>query len=258
VKILAIMGSPRKGESYAATKLVEQKMKDLGNVEFKYLFLKDVQLENCLGCHNCILVGEEKCPHKDARDIIREKIVDADGVIFVTPVHSQNVSVLMKNFLDHFAYLWHRPCFFHKKALVIASGGGQFKETLSALKQSSKAWGFDFVQKLGVPHLDSLTPGFRQKVDKKIEGAARAFHEAVLAQQVSRPKLGDLIWFRMWRMTAIACKDSNPTDFRHWTGKGWISSQYYYETKINPFSNMVSSFIGQLTKIFMRKVYKGY
>lgn len=258
MKILAIMGSPRKGESYAATRLVEQKMKEIGPVDFQYLFLKDIKLGNCMGCHNCILRGEDKCPLKDDRDKVRDEIFTADGVIFVSPVYAQNVTALMKNFIDHFAYLWHRPCFFQKKAMAIATGGGQFKETLGALKQNSKAWGFEFVQKLGVPHLDALTPEFREKVDKKIGKAAKVFYEAVLKQQVSSPKLGDLIWFRMWRLNAVACKESNPTDYRHWTEKGWIAGKYYCETRINPFTNMISSFIGQLIQIFMRKIYKGY
>ena len=39
VKVLAIMGSPRsRGNTYKLTKLVEARMKTLGDVEFDYLF----------------------------------------------------------------------------------------------------------------------------------------------------------------------------------------------------------------------------
>jgi len=58
MKILAIIGSPRKkGNSYKATKEVEERMKQLGKVEFEYLFLKDADLKMCSGCFNCVSKG---------------------------------------------------------------------------------------------------------------------------------------------------------------------------------------------------------
>lgn len=145
MKILAIMGSPRKGDSFRVTQMIEERMKKLGEVEFEYLFLKEANLGNCTGCHNCILTGEEKCPLRDDRDWIKGKMEEADGIIFVSPVYAQNVTALMKNLIDHFSYLYHRPCFFGKKAMGLAAGGGQFKETLGYLRQNCQAWGFDYV-----------------------------------------------------------------------------------------------------------------
>jgi len=49
MKILAIMGSPRKRDSYQITRVVEEKLNALEKVEFKYLFLKEVNLEYCRG-----------------------------------------------------------------------------------------------------------------------------------------------------------------------------------------------------------------
>jgi multimeric flavodoxin WrbA len=45
----------------------------------------------------------------------------ADGVIFATPVYVMNVSALMKTFIDHFSYIYHRPRFFDKKALLLST-----------------------------------------------------------------------------------------------------------------------------------------
>ena len=42
MKILAIMGSPRKRDSYQITRVFEEKLNALEKVEFKYLFLKEV------------------------------------------------------------------------------------------------------------------------------------------------------------------------------------------------------------------------
>jgi multimeric flavodoxin WrbA len=86
LKILAIMGSPRKGNSYNITKTIEEKMKSLGSVDFEYLFLKDVEVSKCSGCHLCIMKGEEKCPYNSDILKIEKMMMEADGVIFVSPI----------------------------------------------------------------------------------------------------------------------------------------------------------------------------
>ena len=75
VKVLAIMGSPRRrGNTYKLTKLVEARMKTLGDVEFDYLFLTDINLGTCRGCRVCFGVDEDRCPVQDDRAIIADKI----------------------------------------------------------------------------------------------------------------------------------------------------------------------------------------
>ena len=51
-------------------------------------------------------------------------MMDADGIIVASPVYAMNVTALLKNFLDHTAYFYHRPEFFTKKALVVVSTAG--------------------------------------------------------------------------------------------------------------------------------------
>lgn len=63
MKILAVIGSPKgKGAGYKIVKMIEDRMKVLGDVEFEYLFLKDANLKLCTGCYNCMAKGEDKCP----------------------------------------------------------------------------------------------------------------------------------------------------------------------------------------------------
>ena len=59
MKVLAIMGSPRKkGNTYKVSRMVEESMKKLGKVEFEYVFLKDLNIKTCLGCQVCFNKGE--------------------------------------------------------------------------------------------------------------------------------------------------------------------------------------------------------
>ncbi len=74
MKIVAIIGSPHKGNTLKITQQVEENMKNLGDVKFDYLFLKDIDLKQCTGCFNCLRNGKEFCPLKDDRDRILEQL----------------------------------------------------------------------------------------------------------------------------------------------------------------------------------------
>ena len=127
MKILAIIGSPRgKGKGYEIVKMIEAKMKAKGDVDFDYLFLKDASLKPCIGCYNCLAMGEDKCPLADQRSSIEKQMLDADGIILSSPVYVLNVSSPMKNFIDRFAYTNHRPRFFSQKVLTVAKRYDRF------------------------------------------------------------------------------------------------------------------------------------
>jgi multimeric flavodoxin WrbA len=252
------MGSPRKGESYKITQLVEERMKGLGEVEFEYLFLMNSGLKQCVGCHACINLGEDACPHKSERKVIEEKMSKADGIIIVSPVYCQNVTGLLKNFFDHIAFMWHRPRYFHKKVMAISSGGGQFKETLKHMEQNAKAWGCDFVCSLGVPHLDALTPKYKEKALKDINKKASLFFNKVKEKRIVNPGLGRLIWFNIWKGNSIACKDTIPQDLKYWDSMGWLDKEYFYTAKINVFKKAVIALVGKIGKIMMHRIYIGY
>ncbi|MGE5403260.1 MAG: flavodoxin family protein, partial [Candidatus Doudnabacteria bacterium] len=150
MKVVAIMGSPRgKGAGYKVVKQIEEKIQTLGNVEFEYIFLKDANLKPCIGCFNCVTKGEDKCPLKDDRAVIEQKMLEADGVILSSPGYVQNVSWLMKNFMDRFAYTNHRLRFFKPKGLmVVNSGGAGLNEALKCMEIA--LGGLDIVAKVGV------------------------------------------------------------------------------------------------------------
>jgi multimeric flavodoxin WrbA len=45
----------------------------------------------------------------------------------------QNVSWLVKNFIDRFAYTHHRPKFLDKRVMIIANGGAGLDKLLDSL-----------------------------------------------------------------------------------------------------------------------------
>ncbi len=151
MKILVIMGSPRKGNTYQAAKKIEEFIRSKSNVEFEYFMLKDADLSQCRGCFVCFVKGEDHCPCKDNAFVIEQKMHSADGVIFATPVYGMNVSALMKTFVDRFSYIFHRPRFFDKKALLLSTTGALGnKEALDYLKLVASVWGFEVAYSVGL------------------------------------------------------------------------------------------------------------
>lgn len=253
MKILAIIGSPRKnGNSYKITKQVEEKMKQLDNeVKFEYLFLTDANLEQCKGCLICILKGEHFCPIKDDRAKIRQQMLGADGVIFVSPVYVMNVTSLMKNFIDRFAYVCHRPCFFKQYAMLISTAAGiGLKETLNCLSAFPDATGFNIVHKLGV--ITSVVPQTEDKKNKiknKTDNAAIKFYKSIKTKKQIAPKLGNLIQFKVFKILSSSLKDILLADYEYYKDK----KNYFFATKINILKKLVAWFIGKMIKSSLNK-----
>jgi multimeric flavodoxin WrbA len=258
MKILVVIGSPHKGKTYDAVKKIQAHMQARGNVEFDTLWLKEAQLGPCTGCHACIFRGEEKCPLRDDRAAIEARMMAADGLILASPVYCQQVTYLMKIYFDHFAFLWHRPRFFGKYAMPIATGGGQFKETLAYMEQNARAWGYSTIKGAGAPHMDALVPKMRANVERDLEKAADRFYSALTSKKTPAPSLFQLVWFRMWRINARACKDSNPADFNYWNENGWFQQDYYTGTPVGLFQRIFGGLMEKVLKRVMRSVYVGY
>ncbi len=230
MKILAIMGSPRgRGSGSKIVKMVEERMKARGDVEFEYLFLKEADLKPCIGCFNCVAKGEDKCPLKDSRADIEKKMLEADGIILSSPGYVQNVSWLMKNFMDRFAYTNHRLRFFRQKVLLVAnSGGAGLDETLAAMRIA--LGGARVVHELGVGTPPwPQTIGAVAKKEKAINAAAEKFYRACLDTSLSSPTFNEYMRFLIQQRVGVECKEWLPADFEFYNGKA-----YFYETRLNP------------------------
>ncbi|MGN0064840.1 MAG: flavodoxin family protein [Nocardioides sp.] len=79
---------------------------------------------SCPACLSCMTAGEQACPSYDRTAPARRVMDEADLVLFATPVHSFHVSATMKRFVDHFAYLIHRPAYVGKPAALVSTAAG--------------------------------------------------------------------------------------------------------------------------------------
>jgi multimeric flavodoxin WrbA len=261
-KILAILSSPLKGGNTA--KLVEnisEEIRKTSGMDVEKVYLSDLDLKICKGCHVCIMHGEKFCPLNDSRNFLFSKMNEADGIILATPIYCMQVSTLMKVFIDHFAYLWHRPSLFHKKVLVacVGAGGGPIaKPVLDYMELNAFRWGMDVVSRISVLRFDTpLSARARTRQMEYVAKESRIFAEAVAGDVVRPPSLQNLFWFNIWRQSALAGRKNNSEDYRYWEARGWLhkESHFFYPVRLNPIHRFVVAVAGFAMGLLMRDVY---
>jgi multimeric flavodoxin WrbA len=253
MKILAIMGSPKgKGSGYKVVRLVEKRMKELGDADFRYLFLKDANLQMCKGCFACVTRGESKCPLKDDREAIRQQIMASDGIILSSPGYVQNVSWLMKNFIDRFAYANHRPEFHGQKVLLVAnSGGAGLKEALAPMRIA--LGGARVVHELGVGTPPwPVTAKVAAKNDRAVLEAAEKLYDACLETALPKPGFNDYVRFVVQQRIGTECKEWLPADYDFYKGKA-----YYYEAPVSPTVKIAAGVMMRFVFFIMKDMGPG-
>ena len=98
VKILGISGSPRKrGNSEILLRRALDGARELG-ADVELLRVADKQINACNGCEACRDTG--KCPLDDDMQAIYGKLLEANGIIFATPVYFWGMTGQLKSFID--------------------------------------------------------------------------------------------------------------------------------------------------------------
>lgn len=243
MKYVIINGSPRKKNTWMMVKQAETNLKG----EFEEIQLMKEKIPLCNGCFKCILESEEKCPHRDKIKPIIDKINDADGIIIACPVYAMNVTALLKNFLDHTAYLYHRPEFFTKKALVVVStaGAGQ-KDVAKYIDETLRHWGVNKVYKI------TYACGGKESIDaKSIDDISQKFAKDVESKKLHNPKFMDIVFYNVWRALALS-EDPIKPDKEFWFSTGLVKHDFAPEVKLN----IVKKVFAKLMFFVLKRVMK--
>lgn len=123
--ILAINGLHRKGNTEAMLKRILDGAASKG-ARIELVNLREKNVENCRACMGCENTGT--CRIQDDFPLIFGKMANSDAVVFGSPNYFNNVSALMKNFIDRMNAHWQDPLLKGKK-VVLAMPGGQGEES---------------------------------------------------------------------------------------------------------------------------------
>jgi len=162
MKVVAFNGSPKKeGNTYQAIKIAAEQL-ERENIEVEIIHVGNKKIVGCTACNSCFKTRDEKCIIDDEVNIWIQKMKEADGIIFGSPVHFSAISATMKAFLDRAMYVGsaNNSLYRHKVgASVIAvrrSGGIPAFEQLNnyicyseMLMPTSNYWNVIYGQKPG-------------------------------------------------------------------------------------------------------------
>jgi multimeric flavodoxin WrbA len=168
VKVLGISTSPRlKGNSDLLLREALAGAESAG-AQIEYLRVADLNIAPCVECNACYKTGT--CRVEDDYQMVLQKLLDADRLIFTTPVFFMTVCAQAKMLIDRGQCLWAakyvlgKPLFEagsrDRRAIVIAVGGSRSTKQFESIRLTMKAY-FDV---LDVNYVANL---FVNKVDKR-------------------------------------------------------------------------------------------
>ena len=166
MKVLGISTSPRlKGNSDLLLREALTGAESTG-AEVEYLGLCDLKIGPCVECNCCYTTG--RCRIEDDYQMVLDEMLDADRLIFATPIFFMTVCSQAKMLIDRGQCLWagkhvlKKPLFDtghrDRRAMVIAVGGSKSTKQFDSIRLTMKAY-FDV---LDIKYVANL---FINKVD---------------------------------------------------------------------------------------------
>jgi len=148
LKVLGIAASPRKGGNSDA--LLQRALlgaESLG-ARTEEVYLSDFRITPCTECNHCLTGGS--CNVIDDFQPILGKILNADRIIFATPVFFMTVTAQAKLLIDRCQCLWvrrhrlQRPIIgrpgIDRRAAVIAVGGSRGRKMFDSIRWTMETW----------------------------------------------------------------------------------------------------------------------
>lgn len=235
MKVTVIHGSPRKGNTYIAAKLFMEKMQQAGagSVSFQEFFLPDDMPEFCRGCMSCVLNGEHTCPHKKYTLPALQAMIESDALLLASPVYVMSASAVMKNFLDHYPFLFfvHRahPNMFTKKAYILTTAaGGGMKAAVTPMKASLKYWGVNRIYSSGYAlhsiDWENIPAKRKQKIEQDIQKNAQKFYKEVNSGKKHLP-YPLLSFMYLFLRKLLSGYEENSLDKQYWQQNGWFAKR---------------------------------
>jgi multimeric flavodoxin WrbA len=152
IKVLGISTSPRiKGNSDL---LLRQALigAESAGASTEYVHLNDYKISPCIECNACYATGT--CSVQDDYQQILKMILEADRLIFATPIFFMTVCAQAKILIDRCQCLWAHKYVLKKelitpghdrRAMVIAVGGSRSKKQFECIRLTMKTY-FDSLQ----------------------------------------------------------------------------------------------------------------
>lgn len=106
MKVLGILGSPRRGGNSETLLEAFLEGADQGGAAVEKVALRDLKISPCLEIYHCFKDGT--CPIKDDMQALYDKLMNAEVVALASPVFFYGLSAQAKAMIDRTQALWSR------------------------------------------------------------------------------------------------------------------------------------------------------
>ena len=165
MKVILVNGGPHKnGCTYTALREVEKAL-NRQNIETEIFWLGTKPIAGCIGCGKCLETG--RCFLSDKVNEFLDKVEEADGFVFGTPVHFAATSGALSSFMDRVFY--GRMKMFKNKlgaAVVSCRRGG----ATAALDEINKYFGMNNMPIVSSQYWNMVHGNNSEEVMKDEEG----------------------------------------------------------------------------------------
>lgn len=141
MKIIGISGSPReKNTSYMLRVVL-----DATGQDYELIQLKDLEIKPCSACKGCYETF--KCIIKDDMQNLYRQMLDADYIVLGSPTYFDNVSGIMKNFINRCLPFYLSNELRNKKVALVTVGNYKGGEKLRGNQNIDQATEINSVEK---------------------------------------------------------------------------------------------------------------
>jgi multimeric flavodoxin WrbA len=193
MKVLGISTSPRiKGNSDLLLRDALAGAESAG-AQIEYVNLRSYEVGPCIECNACLTTGQ--CRVQDDYQAMLTKILDADRLIFATPVFFMSVCAQAKNLIDRGQCLWALKYVLKKesptagrdcRAMVIAVGGSKSRKQFESIRLTMKTY-FDALDVKYVTNLFVRQVDDRGEIEEHPSALDQAFQLGVQLASTDEP-----------------------------------------------------------------------
>ncbi|MCL2528181.1 MAG: NAD(P)H-dependent oxidoreductase [Defluviitaleaceae bacterium] len=251
MKITVIHGSMRKGNTYGVVQAVLEHLGTRGGVEITNINVADLELPFCSSCHICFSKGDEFCPHNAIVGPVVKAIEDCDGLIISGVCYAMHVNAALKNLIDHFAYLFHRPRMFSKVGMVVATTAGAGEIGVAKyLRQVLGHWGMGKAILLPMK-IQVAAFSLTDKQKRQVSAAADRFYNAIRDGKLFSPSMVSVAVHNSFRAMASVAPPVSECDSAYWRESGF--GDRVYPRKIG----FGKAFVGRFMYLVMGRMFRG-
>ncbi|MBR8701818.1 hypothetical protein IX317_001278 [Fusobacterium sp. DD29] len=127
MKVLILNGSPRNGNTRMALNTLAEGIKENLECELELFNVAEYKVAPCSGCDYCTN-NRPKCVINDDGEVFAQKIVDADVIIFGSPVYWWGITTQLKAVLDRMYMQGFDKLKGDKKIGIITIGGAELDD----------------------------------------------------------------------------------------------------------------------------------